>query len=54
MENSNCGYPYKGAKEHYILDIDDELLSKNVVMELIQVIPVKIKKERKSKAKILK
>jgi len=24
MENSQTGFPYDGAKEHYILDIDDK------------------------------
>lgn len=24
MENSQTGFPYGGAKEHYILDIDDK------------------------------
>ena len=24
MEGADCGFPYGGAKEHYILDTDDE------------------------------
>lgn len=40
MSNAECGYPYNGAKEHFILDIDDVILSKQIVKILEQVIPV--------------
>ena len=40
MENSEIGYPYKGAKEHYILDIDDADFSKNIVLEIEKVTPI--------------
>ncbi len=37
MENAQLGFPYKGAKEHYILDIDNSNFSKTVIMELEKV-----------------
>lgn len=40
MRNAETGIPYKGAKEHYILDIDDTELSKEVVSELEKVTPL--------------
>lgn len=46
MQNANKGYPYKGAKEHYILDIDNSEFCKLVVMELEKVTPIpKMKKK---------
>jgi len=41
------GYPYDGAKEHYVLDIDDRALALAVVAALEPVIPVP--KPRKKK-----
>ncbi len=47
MAGSETGYPYKGAKEHYILDIEDTELSRKVVDILESVTPVpKPKKKR--------
>ena len=40
MKEAEIGFPYKGAKEHYVLDIDDSELSKNVVVELEKVTPL--------------
>lgn len=40
MCDANRGIPYKGAKEHYILDIDNISLSKDVIMELEKVTPI--------------
>ena len=34
MEGAETGIPYKGAKDHYVLDIDNAELSKQVVLEL--------------------
>ncbi len=46
MNNSACGIPYKGAKEHYILDVEEvELTSK--VIELLE--KNTIQKKRKTK-----
>lgn len=40
MYDANRGIPYKGAKEHYILDIDNISLSRDVIMELEKVTPI--------------
>ena len=40
------GYPYKGAKEHYILDIDNSEFSKNIVKKIEEVTPVPKKKSK--------
>ncbi len=37
MKNASTGYPYEGAKEHYILDIDNSEFSKKVVLEIEKV-----------------
>ena len=47
MANADVGVPYKGAKEHYILDIDDKEFSKKVILEVEKVTP--IPKPRKKK-----
>ncbi len=45
MKNANVGFPYKGAKEHYILDIDNSEFSKNIVLEIEKVTPMPKKKK---------
>lgn len=40
MKDAEVGYPYKGAKEHYILDIDNLEFSKNIVTEIEKVTPI--------------
>ena len=45
MEGAETGFPYKGAKEHYILDIDNSELSKTVVKEAEKVTPLPKKKK---------
>lgn len=40
MANADKGFPYKGAKEQYVLDIDDLDLVKDVVKTLESIIPV--------------
>lgn len=40
MKNAQTGYPYNGAKEHYILDIDNADFSKKVISNLEKVIAV--------------
>lgn len=47
MQQAETGFPYEGAKEHYVLDIDDREHSLAVVAALEQVIPVP--KPRKKK-----
>ena len=40
------GYPYKGSKEHYIVDIENRELLNSVIIELEKVIPVPVKKKK--------
>lgn len=46
MEDAETGFPYKGAKEHYILDIDNSELSKAVIEKVEEVTPVPKKKSK--------
>ncbi len=46
MQNAETGIPYKGAKEHYILDIDDADFSKKVILELEKVTPLPKKRKK--------
>ena len=47
MSGAECGVPYDGAKEHYILDIENRELTGKVVEVLEQVTPVPKKKPKK-------
>lgn len=47
MVEAECGFPYPGAKEHYILDIDHKKEAKMVVKILRDVLPYP--KQRKKK-----
>lgn len=47
MQNAETGIPYDGAKEHYILDIDDADFSKKIVLELEKVTPLPKKRKKK-------
>lgn len=47
MKDAQTGYPYDGAKEHYILDIDDSEFCKEVIIEVEKV--TSISKSRKKK-----
>ena len=49
MAEADRGYPYTGAKEHYILEIENSELVGEVIAELEKVTPVP--KSRKKKAK---
>ncbi len=40
MKDADVGFPYNGAKEHYILDIDNAEFSKEVVIEIEKVTPI--------------
>jgi len=44
MSGSDIGFPYEGAKEHYILNIDDENFCKSVVKEIEKITPLPKKK----------
>lgn len=43
------GYPYQGAREHYILDAEDRVLCDEVVEILELLTPIPVKKARKRK-----
>lgn len=47
MSEADKGYPYDGAKEHYILDIENAELTEKVVEVLKQVTPLPKKKVKK-------
>jgi TfoX/Sxy family transcriptional regulator of competence genes len=47
LTNAEKGFPYDGAKEHYIVDVDNSELLSTLVRELEKVIP--IPKPRKKK-----
>ncbi len=44
------GIPYTGAKEHYIVDVDDRDLLNTIIHELEKVIPIPVKKKSKKKS----
>ncbi len=46
MTIADCGTPYDGAKEHYILDIDDTDLVQKVLAILVEVTPLPKKKRK--------
>ena len=49
MQQAGVGYPYEGAKEHYILDIDNAGFSKKIVSlaEAVTPVPKPGKKRKK-------
>lgn len=49
MRGAERGFPYDGAKEHYILDIDDAELAKEII-EIIEPV-TSIPKSRKKREK---
>lgn len=46
MSGTSCGIPYEGAKEHYILDIENRSLAQDVIMTLEPIIPLPKKKRK--------
>jgi TfoX/Sxy family transcriptional regulator of competence genes len=50
MQDASKGSPYTGAKEHYILDIDDAEVSREVVAILEPLTSVPVPKKKKPKA----
>ena len=48
MANAERGLPYDGAKEHYILDVEDRELAEHVIEELNRVVDVQKIKDKKS------
>ena len=47
MENADIGFPYKGAKEHYVLDIDNADFCKEVITKIEKVTPLPKPKKKK-------
>ncbi|MCM1438416.1 MAG: TfoX/Sxy family protein [Roseburia sp.] len=45
MSNAESGFPYDGAKEHYILDIENRELTENVLKISESVTPLPKKKK---------
>ncbi len=46
MKNADVGFPYKGAKEHYILDIDNADFCKIVIAKVEEVTPIPKSKKK--------
>lgn len=51
MIDADEGYPYTGAKLHYVLDIDDATLSNEVIAILEPITPVPQPKKKKAPQK---
>jgi TfoX/Sxy family transcriptional regulator of competence genes len=47
LADAERGYPYDGAKEHYVLDIDNTVLALEVVEALLPATAVPVQKSRK-------
>lgn len=47
MSGAACGVPYGGAKEHYILDIENSELTEHVCKILEQITPLPKKRTKK-------
>lgn len=45
LADAECGVPYAGAKEHYILDIENDELLSSVIKILEEVTPLPKKKK---------
>lgn len=48
MPNAETGYPYDGAKPHYILDIENRELCFDVINALLPVTPVPKPRKKKN------
>ena len=46
IPEDSTGFPYKGAKKHYIVDIEDKDLLENVISELEKVLTVPDRKKK--------
>ncbi|OWV15581.1 TfoX/Sxy family protein [Fibrobacter sp. UWH1] len=46
MEEAECGVPYEGAREHYILEMEQLSHVRDVVQKLVEVIPTPKKKKK--------
>lgn len=48
MQGAETAVPYDGAKEHYILDIDNADFSRKVIAELEKVTPLPKKRKKRN------
>jgi len=46
MKNADVGFPYKGAKEHYVLDIDNSDFCKKLITKIEEVTPIPKSKKK--------
>lgn len=46
MQNAEVGFPYKGAKEHYVLDIDNADFCKKIITKIEEVTPIPKSKKK--------
>lgn len=46
IENAERGFPYDGAKEHYILDIENRELLEKIIPVLIEITPLPKRKRK--------
>ncbi|MCD1653814.1 TfoX/Sxy family protein [Treponema zuelzerae] len=49
LADAPVGPPYAGAKDHYILDIENRDLVHDVIRALLPVTPIPVKKSKKKK-----
>ncbi len=49
MNEAECGCPYEGAKEHYVLDVSKQQHAVDVVKALETVLPYPKRKTKKNK-----
>ena len=52
MQDSETGFPYDSAKEHYVLDIENPDLAREVIKVLKQIIPMPKPKKKKLKKEV--
>jgi len=46
MQHADVGFPYKGAKEHYVLDIDNADFCKQIISKVEAVTPIPKSKKK--------
>ncbi|MBN1969221.1 MAG: transcriptional regulator [Candidatus Delongbacteria bacterium] len=47
IKDGKCGLPYTGAKEHYIVDVEDREALSKIIFELEKILKVPVKKKKK-------
>lgn len=52
MKSADKGFPYNGAKEHYILDIDNKEFAIDILSKLEEITPIP-KKKKSTKDKLI-